>query len=194
MSKRFVSWVPAACVGLLAAAILLGANRGARAGDDCLAGPNRAPAPGGHWYYHLDRASNRKCWYVMEPQTRSPTAQAAEPQPAPDPVPQPPQATFGAFLSSLGFPGTQPNTAGDVRVAQPAPADDLKSDLAAPARRPRMMRYPDAEAARAAKPHRQAHARPPAEHADEGSAPPLSQAERDALFQEFLRWRESRTP
>jgi hypothetical protein len=57
-----------------------------------------------------------------------------------------------------------------------------------------MMRQPDAEAALAAKPHRQAHARPPAEHADAGSAPPLSQAERDALFQEFLRWRESRAP
>jgi hypothetical protein len=57
-----------------------------------------------------------------------------------------------------------------------------------------MMRQPDAEAAPAAKPHRQAHTRPPAEPADAGPAPPLSQAERDALFQEFLRWRESRTP
>jgi hypothetical protein len=57
-----------------------------------------------------------------------------------------------------------------------------------------MMRHPDAEAALAPKPHRPAHARPPAEHADEGSAPPLNQAQRDALFQEFLRWRESRTP
>jgi hypothetical protein len=194
MSKRIVSWVPTACVGLLAAATLLGTNRAAPAGNDCLAGPNRAPGQGGHWYYHLDHASNRKCWYVAEPEARSPTAQAAEPQPAPDPVPQPPQPTFGTFFSSLGFPGAQPNTAGDVRVAQPAPADDLKTDLAAPARRSRMLRHPDAEAALAPKPHRPAHARPPAEHADEGAAPPLNQAERDALFQEFLRWRESRTP
>ena len=193
MRKRVISWVSVA-VSLIAATIELGTVGAAPAGDDCLAAPNRPPAPGGHWYYHLDRASNRKCWYVMEPETRSSTAQAAQPQPAPDPVAQPPQATFGAFLSSLGFPGTQPNTAGDVRVAQPAPADDLKSDLAAPARRPRMMRHPDAEAAPAAKPHRPAHAQPPAEPADAGSAPPLNQAARDALFQEFLRWREGRTP
>ena len=194
MSKRVVSWVPTASVGLLAAAILLGSNRAAAAADDCLAGPTRPPAQGGHWYYHLDHASNRKCWYVVEPEARSPTAQAAEPQPAPDAVPQPLQPTFGAFFSSLGFPAAQPNTAGDVRVAQPAPADDLKTDPAAPARRPSMMRQPDGEAALAPKPHRPARARPPAAHADEGSAPPLDQAERDALFQEFLRWRESRTP
>ena len=31
--------------------------------DDCLAEPN-SPAPAGsHWYYHLDRATQRKCWY-----------------------------------------------------------------------------------------------------------------------------------
>jgi len=32
--------------------------------DDCLAEPN-SPAPeGSHWYYHMDRATQRKCWYV----------------------------------------------------------------------------------------------------------------------------------
>jgi len=32
--------------------------------DDCLAEPN-SPAPAGsHWYYHLDRATQRKCWYI----------------------------------------------------------------------------------------------------------------------------------
>ncbi len=30
---------------------------------DCLAKPNGAAAPGNHWYYHVDRASGRRCWY-----------------------------------------------------------------------------------------------------------------------------------
>ena len=32
--------------------------------NDCLAAPN-SPAPqGSHWYYRLDWATQRKCWYV----------------------------------------------------------------------------------------------------------------------------------
>src|SRR5262245_54944577 len=32
--------------------------------DDCLAEPN-SPAPAGqHWYYHMDSAKQRKCWYI----------------------------------------------------------------------------------------------------------------------------------
>jgi hypothetical protein len=32
--------------------------------SDCLAAPN-SPAPkGSHWYYHLDRTTQQKCWYV----------------------------------------------------------------------------------------------------------------------------------
>ena len=35
--------------------------------DDCLAAPN-SPAPqGSYWYYRLDRATQRKCWYTRAP-------------------------------------------------------------------------------------------------------------------------------
>jgi hypothetical protein len=33
-------------------------------GDDCIAAPNSASPPGKHWYYRLDWATKRKCWYV----------------------------------------------------------------------------------------------------------------------------------
>jgi hypothetical protein len=198
MSKRVTSRVVS--VGLFATVIMLSTNYATAtlAADDCLAGPNRPPAAGGHWYYRLDHVNNRKCWYLVEPEARTPTAEAAEPQPSPDPAPQPPpppQPTFGSFFSSLstGFTGwTQPNIPNsDVRSAQTAHPDDLKDGEASSGRQPRMVRHPDAEAALAPKPHRPAHARPPAEHAEERPAPQLNQAERDALFQEFLRWRES---
>ena len=45
--------------------------------DDCLTAPN-SPAPqGSHWYYRLDRAAQRKCWYVRAP--GQPAQQAAAP-------------------------------------------------------------------------------------------------------------------
>jgi len=36
----------------------------ARAADDCLTGPNKATPAGGHWRYHLERGTGRKCWYL----------------------------------------------------------------------------------------------------------------------------------
>jgi hypothetical protein len=183
MSKRVISCVKVVSAGLFATAIVLGANRATLA-DDCLAAPNRPPAPGGHWYYHLDHATDRKCWYLVEP--RAPTAEVTEPQPASEPPPQP---TFGSFFSSLGFTGStrQPDpTTGDARILQTARPDERTDDAAG--RQPRVTRQPVAQASLVQKPHRPPHARPPAEH-DEPAASP-AQAERDALFQEFLKWRE----
>ena len=32
--------------------------------DDCLAEPNSSAPAGSHWYYHLDKTTQRKCWYI----------------------------------------------------------------------------------------------------------------------------------
>lgn len=34
--------------------------------DDCLAAPKGAAPNGQHWYYRLERATQRKCWYLHE--------------------------------------------------------------------------------------------------------------------------------
>ena len=71
-------------VTLLVSGIDVGMPDTARA-DDCLTAPN-SPAPQGtHWYYHVDRTNQRKCWYVRA--SRQPAQQAAaqatsEPAPA----------------------------------------------------------------------------------------------------------------
>jgi hypothetical protein len=190
MSIRVNSSIKAACAGLLVAAVVLGTSQAARAADDCLTGPNRQPGPGGHWYFHLDRATDRKCWYLVEATARAPTVETAQPQPA-EPQPQP-QPAFGSFFSSLGFTGSttqpDPNT-GDPRIMQPARPDDGRSDDGAPGRQSRIVRRQTAEASLAPKPRRPAPARPPAQHADDQAAPPKPE-ERDALFQEFLKWRQ----
>jgi hypothetical protein len=35
--------------------------------DDCLAQPNSSAPSGSHWYYRLDLAKQRKCWYLRAP-------------------------------------------------------------------------------------------------------------------------------
>jgi hypothetical protein len=39
-------------------------------GTDCLAAPEGTASKGLHWYYRLDRANNRKCWYLASLRTR----------------------------------------------------------------------------------------------------------------------------
>ena len=49
----------------------------AHAGD-CLPAPN-SPAPkGSHWYYHLNRATQQKCWYVRSSETQQPQHTTAQ--------------------------------------------------------------------------------------------------------------------
>jgi hypothetical protein len=106
----------------LIVAIMVAASAGAmpaaRAAD-CLAGPNAQSPPGRHWYYRIDRASHRKCWYLGElkrhrgaaqtntrrsvaPPADEPDEDAAPPAPAraavpePDAQPEPPPAAVVA--------------------------------------------------------------------------------------------------
>src|SRR5436305_14763124 len=54
----------------------------AHAADDCLAGPDKATPKGGHWRYHVERGTGRKCWYVAN---ETATDDAAKPADAVDP-------------------------------------------------------------------------------------------------------------
>jgi hypothetical protein len=63
----------------------------ARAANECLAGPKEQTPPGGHWYYRIDHASKRNCWYLREegeklsqgtPPNSSPSAKPVAPRPA----------------------------------------------------------------------------------------------------------------
>jgi hypothetical protein len=68
--------------------------------DDCLASPNAASPPGTHWYYRVDRATHRQCWYLgaegtkVRVQTRQANAPARprSPKPSEPAVPTAPAA------------------------------------------------------------------------------------------------------
>jgi hypothetical protein len=43
----------------------------ASAADDCITESNLVPPKGSRWHYHIDRAANRKCWFLMKVMTAS---------------------------------------------------------------------------------------------------------------------------
>jgi hypothetical protein len=62
---------PIGAIALVATLVMLGVGvtvpaNTARA-DDCLTAPNSSAPQGRHWYYHLDRTNQRKCWYLRAP-------------------------------------------------------------------------------------------------------------------------------
>jgi hypothetical protein len=73
-----------------AAALLFSFGGAVHASEKCAAQPNLKAAPGSHWYYRVDRASQRKCWFLARAgmnvgQPAPAKAQsAAKPQPLPD--------------------------------------------------------------------------------------------------------------
>jgi hypothetical protein len=47
---------------------------------DCLAAPNGQPVQGSHWYYRIDHATNRHCWYVRA-ESQRPALASSQPVP-----------------------------------------------------------------------------------------------------------------
>jgi len=84
--------IAALATSLCALAIAVSSSNPARA-ETCLAAPKSAASAGSHWYYHLDRATQHKCWHLVADarkggarQDRSAALRAeSQPQPAAQP-------------------------------------------------------------------------------------------------------------
>jgi hypothetical protein len=80
MSNRTAKLVAAIFASILAGANFAAvAENATKTPDSCLAGPKGAPSAGGHWYYRIDRATKRHCWYLGEEKDKT---AAAAPQDA----------------------------------------------------------------------------------------------------------------
>jgi hypothetical protein len=147
--------------------------------EDCLAGPNAQAPQGSHWYYRLDRATHRKCWYVgtQRARTHRAAATAEERRPAApvraevadddvpaaaDAAPQP------AFAPRL--PAGAPTASADAAPAESAPPAPAAAAPAPERIGPRSVQT-TTERMRAPEP-----AKPPAPAAPEAAppAPPAS--------------------
>ena len=99
---------------LLTSTVCIAAPANTARADDCLAAPNSAAPSGSHWYYRLDRATQRKCWYM---------------RPAGQPAQQaPPPAKMARATSSRPTPAG----AGPSPAADGAPVSVTSADTASP--------------------------------------------------------------
>lgn len=101
MRQHYATLAVATLCALLAGATSGFAQQPASDATSCHAAPKGAAPQGKHWYYHLDRKTKAKCWYLGEAglKTYKPAAKAAaasEPasdsKPTPDPKPEAAQA------------------------------------------------------------------------------------------------------
>src|ERR1700726_2333761 len=63
-AAKFRSAMLASLVSVIALVML--SNGAARAADDCLTAPKDQTREGGHWYYRIDHATKRHCWYLRQ--------------------------------------------------------------------------------------------------------------------------------
>jgi hypothetical protein len=127
--NRTAKFVSAIAASVLAGALLTSMPcSAAGAPDDCLSAPTGAAPQGQHWYYRIDRATKRQCWYVREQADK--TSQSAAPKASASaraPVRQP-EATVVADAHAE-WPAAQTRNPPDVTASIPAstPAQALST-------------------------------------------------------------------
>jgi hypothetical protein len=167
MPRRAASFGPTmsgvVCALLTAAAVAIDSPAQA----ECIVQPNQQAPEGAHWSLHTDTVKNRRCWILVDATGRDISTGQAQPAPAPAP------SVFQTILGNFTGAGSPPPQEAPAAVS-PAPAQ---------ARRP---------AAHAVSVNRTVRVRTQ-QRAEprEKSGHELTEPEREALFEEFLRWHES---
>jgi hypothetical protein len=97
----YVSVIGAGVIG--AGVICAVMSAGPAMAAECLGAPNRDAPAGSHWYFHVDRTADRKCWYLhataAAPEPPTGAVEPTEPpvvRPALRPMPRQAQAAGGA--------------------------------------------------------------------------------------------------
>jgi hypothetical protein len=133
MTNQFGNSVAAILIGALASVTLVVATNGvARATETCLSGPKGAAPKGSHWYYRIDHATKRNCWYVRAEGDKPVASQNAplspsSPQAETQLQPSVANARAEANSADLG----QPNAGAAERAPPAAANNDQASDAPA---------------------------------------------------------------
>jgi hypothetical protein len=184
----------------LAAAVLYGLHASAAA--ECLENPDLRVTQPGRWVYHFDRTLNRKCWHLApaDASTANPPAQVAAPSTAAAAEDAQKRSFFSRFTEGLSQtfaplpqaqpqPNSIPDTSGE--AAQAVSPKPPRHNAAAREDRPRVARPPTTTGAASAE-HRDQPA-PSAAASDDKHDSPLNVADREALFQDFMKWQMERS-
>jgi len=120
MPGRTAKFVSAIFASILAGIPLATVSHGATpAADDCLSGPKDQAPHGSHWYYRIDHATKRHCWYLKE------SSQGAAANAAPSAKPLSPDVEAATQRSIADAHAELP--------AQTTPEQPKRSDGLAPA-------------------------------------------------------------
>jgi hypothetical protein len=165
-------------VGLAFVATIVAFTYGsARADNACIEQPTQPAAEGTRWYLRYDRAKGRKCWFLGIATTNARDVTTPQGQTSAAAAP-----TLASRLAELfgGLAGSSANVA--------------PQGNAAPSNLTTAPRKTQGNSPNAAKPNNSVRTdqRDIVEgHVEKRAPPVLTQPERNALFEEFLRWHES---
>ena len=163
------------------------------AADGCVTEPNVRAAQGGHWYYHVDRVKNRKCWFLWKQDVERSSAVSPQAQSSPTM----PQSTSPSWIPSLALafepasgPGPQRLPAqSEMRTIQPSPTDALRRDAVLPKEQPQIVRHSDSDGKPPPKMRQRSNSQSSEKRLDQRSSA-SDRMNSDALFQEFLLWQK----
>jgi hypothetical protein len=182
MRERINSFAPILpCVFLVfAATVAVDFMNPVRAESACIEQPSQSAAQGTHWSARYDRAKGRKCWFLVDANGRDVTASQASP-PTPAPV--------DALSSQIGsFFGSLTAAAANAMPQFSAPQGDAPPT--GPMRAPLKPRGNGANARADNRARAEQNGAGDARGAAKRVSPSLTEPEREALFEEFLRWQE----
>jgi hypothetical protein len=196
MPYRVNPLVSAAIIGSLAAAMLLCPNWAALAADECISRPDEQVNQPGHWYYYADRVHHRRCWFFEPKATVSPPS-SADRAPAPNTDSQ--QSWFSRFSSDVAKTfSTEPqqtsisafsSTATKLTSSKYSRTSKIESR-----QRSQIEPQPPPATSGVASTERQDQS-PQQAKAEKNEKPSaqLTDTERQALFDDFLKWYRDRS-
>lgn len=133
--------------------------------DDCLTSPGKGASAGGHWRYHVERGSGRKCWYLTGAASKDDAATAATADADADgrnvdttgSVPPKPAAKIAPSLeAAASSPPERPRAAKPVPTPSPpaalGPANNARAEFIDTPRDAQQAASPQPDAAQAAVP------------------------------------------
>jgi hypothetical protein len=200
MRDRTNRLVAAVFANSLAAAVALGPAWAAAADSGCSERPHEINQPG-HWYYYVDRVHHRRCWFFEPSGAMTGPQSSPERVLAPNPDPEPTllsRFAAGVTESLYGQPTQsvpQQNMAPVDNASTTLPKTDSPKHSRATriARRERsqIMPAPETNGIASADRHDRSAPQPTAEKDD--NTPQLTAADRETLFENFLKWYTDRS-
>ncbi len=202
MRYRVNSLVRAVFAGSLAAAVLFGLNGTASAAAGCIEKPDLEVSRAGHWYYHVDRVNHRRCWYFEPSEATVSPPQSADRVPPPSADSQqswfsrfaadlaktfssePRQSSISAFSSEPQQNGILDNSGTVTRTTSP---NHPRTNKIARQERSQIETPPTTNGIASSERHDELPSQRTGEK-DEKHTPQLSAADRETLFNDFLKW------